>query len=632
MFLLRGVSRLGGTAIRQPAARQQLSQFKGGAHADSWRSISTATPARVLPALLSGERHKHEQHSRTDSTNNQVALGLSFGAAAAFTAYTANQEPAACARPAKRATAGTDADVLSSKLSLLRAYEDAVAWCRTNEKGGKAAFNTGLFPGTSAQGIHNRLCGKTSFTNLAQKNSVLTDAEEEQLAHWIAACNAGQAAKDRDDVREQIVKMLKTRKKYRATTRYKKGVPISQAADAVINAQGSLPHNKWFQRFYDTWQHICVEKTQEVVDQKRMDKYTEATVDNHFYGYAGLKESMLKHGIMDRGTGKIDLKRVVNIDETPQFADYKTNAGGGKRKKGAAPGASCAETVNGNRECYSIDCCWSADGFAYGPHVIFARENITSEMLHDESMQKFDGKINETAMYSTYSLISPNESGVQTGVTLLRRLKMMKTEFDARGLTFPVLILTDNHESRYNQEVLDYCEENEMILWFEESNTSGFLQALDQFNRKLHCYYRKGCKEMKHTVAAEQKALGYHIAYGEVHIGICEFLRVLSNVWFTWSTPLDRQVAFRKVGITQGGLNPDEVDRRKFNMWDRPLLPDERVVTACEHTPVPLHPDELPEPTREDGLCIHHNRTEHSSLLESQVHAAGRKCQAVVQL
>ena len=85
---------------------------------------------------------------------------------------------------------------------------------------------------------------------------------------------------------------------------------------------------------------------------------------------------------------------------------------------------------------------------------------------------------------------------------------------------------------------------------------------------------------------------------------MCEFLCVLSNVWFTWSTPLDRrQTAFRKVGITQGGLNPDEVDRRKFNMWDKPLLSDERVVlvTASEHTPTPLHPDELPEPTKEDG-------------------------------
>ena len=50
----------------------------------------------------------------------------------------------------------------------------------------------------------------------------------------------------------------------------------------------------------------------------------------------------------------------------------------------------------------------------------------------------------------------------------------------------------------------------------------------------------------------------------EVTIGVHEFLRILCTVWFDWSKKLDRQTAFKRVGVTMEGLAPWLVDRSQF--------------------------------------------------------------------
>lgn len=76
--------------------------------------------------------------------------------------------------------------------------------------------------------------------------------------------------------------------------------------------------------------------------------------------------------------------------------------------------------------------------------------------------ETFDFKIHELEGYSTYALLSVCECGSQTGATLLERYKMLDQELTARGVPRPVVELTDNHASRYDEAVMAYCEERQL--------------------------------------------------------------------------------------------------------------------------------------------------------------------------
>ena len=67
---------------------------------------------------------------------------------------------------------------------------------------------------------------------------------------------------------------------------------------------------------------------------------------------------------------------------------------------------------------------------------------------------------------------------------------------------FPVVYLGDNHGSRFSPEVLKITDPDDLefigiLLDFEESNTSQFLQMFDQINKAAHGAYNKGKDEYK---------------------------------------------------------------------------------------------------------------------------------------
>jgi len=124
---------------------------------------------------------------------------------------------------------------------------------------------------------------------------------------------------------------------------------------------------------------------------------------------------------------------------------------------------------------------------------------------------------------------------------------------------------------------MDYCKSVGILQWSERPMTSGIFQALDQNNAACHVSYEKGKNELRqnHAVALSHDharrvkageingpARTFHTS--EVTIGVHEFLRILCTVWFDWSKKLDRQTAFRRVGVTTEGLAPWLVDRSQF--------------------------------------------------------------------
>jgi hypothetical protein len=171
----------------------------------------------------------------------------------------------------------------------------------------------------------------------------------------------------------------------------------------------------------------------------------------------------------------------------------------------------------------------------------------------------FTDTINEEAGYSTYGLVSNTECGMQTGVSLLERLELLDTELTARKIVRPVLLMADKHASRFSEHVAAFCKEKEIDLFFEPGGTSGFLQALDQYNKKFHEAYKNGKSAFRSAEKARMKDNNY-----SAPINTNAFLKIISTIWFSWSTKLDRIRSFQKVGITCGGLFSELVSRRGF--------------------------------------------------------------------
>jgi len=131
-----------------------------------------------------------------------------------------------------------------------------------------------------------------------------------------------------------------------------------------------------------------------------------------------------------------------------------------------------------------------------------------------------------------------------------------------------VVLAVDNHGSRYDDEVLaafGHAESEYGIRIFtEEPNTSQFLQALDQYNKKFHDSYQK-------TLHA------YRMAYQQRHgkppsMGLVDFFSILSGsgelnipgMWFIWCDSIDVINAWRKVGICGNVLAPEGICRDGF--------------------------------------------------------------------
>ena len=104
------------------------------------------------------------------------------------------------------------------------------------------------------------------------------------------------------------------------------------------------------------------------------------------------------------------------------------------------------------------------------------RATITEDLCI-EQFAKFDKKINEQFGVSTYGLISTTEHGVQTGSSLLEVYRMLDKELTDRRVPRPVVMLTDAHASRQDEDVLEFCREVQIRQFAEPPATSGWAQA-----------------------------------------------------------------------------------------------------------------------------------------------------------
>ena len=60
------------------------------------------------------------------------------------------------------------------------------------------------------------------------------------------------------------------------------------------------------------------------------------------------------------------------------------------------------------------------------------------------------------------------------------------TYLDRAVIEYPVVLTSDGHSSRFDFEILKFCNEKKICLFISPPDTTGVTQLLDQCNKNIH--------------------------------------------------------------------------------------------------------------------------------------------------
>ena len=401
---------------------------------------------------------------------------------------------------------------------------------------------------------------------------------------WIQNCAINKDGCNDDEMSAKVVEMLKMRNAHNKLKRQSVmfgAIPLTKFEARLVKEPHAEISKVFLQHLAGRFPTIQ-KKCENNVDATRAKKMNEHVIRNHFYGDTGLQAAMILHKIMDATTKNIlDPRRVWALDELGQFFEH---GGVGPRPKAwGIRGEALQRSDDLNREQASIGIAFSLAGHIAGPQFNAARVNYTAGMtdclMAPLWAKSFDNKVFAGEKRSTYSTMSKSANGVQTGVTFMQWIKTLRVEIDAFSaadvacglppIEFPVMLLSDNHGSRFDFDVLESVSTEEAVaeakklglaLWLEESKVSHFLQMPDRITKMCHSVYTKACKQYKKTHE-------FHYGY-TCTIGLCEFLEIwggcremnYEGAWFSWCSPQTVLAAWRAVGFFPGGLDPTQIE------------------------------------------------------------------------
>ena len=214
--------------------------------------------------------------------------------------------------------------------------------------------------------------------------------------------------------------------------------------------------------------------------------------------FTGLQQELEDVGLLgessDGSSTIIDVRRILNMDEIPQTKNARADAGNAtERVAGGDHQERVYQAAGEDRECNTIDACWDLGGFTYGVHIIFGRSTLDTNVIDADTLTSefaYDNTIDERIGMSWTCDVSTPECGIQTTASLARRINSLKQQvlrrnkgFHNRGereIKFPIIILADNHSSRYGHEVhkelFIVLDEKDVII--EKGNTTGMCISL----------------------------------------------------------------------------------------------------------------------------------------------------------
>lgn len=209
-------------------------------------------------------------------------------------------------------------------------------WCEKNEKGSRACMTENPeLRLLSRSSIDRRLSGEIVNGEKHRDKCILTDLEEKDLVDFLVESNLGRDGQNLDQITRKIKDMLLVR---RAQNRRggRAHVKISMPAARIL--AGGFPSLRWFTLFFARHHKVVDKRGEQVVDRARAAAASEETLEEHFEAMHGLRATLLHHGIMNPETGAIDLSRLLNRDEKPQFINYSANKGNAQPKMACGKG------------------------------------------------------------------------------------------------------------------------------------------------------------------------------------------------------------------------------------------------------------------------------------------------------
>ena len=124
-----------------------------------------------------------------------------------------------------------------------------------------------------------------------------------------------------------------------------------------------------------------------------------------------IKATLIKLGLWDEVLDKMKPDKMGNIiwlDECGNFFNYNLRRGTSRMIMGVR-GKLARTALNENRGTFTVDAALGGDGYMYDPHLIFAQDSLSTDMIPP------------TVAEFKHMLISNNDCGVQTGLSFLPR-------------------------------------------------------------------------------------------------------------------------------------------------------------------------------------------------------------------
>jgi hypothetical protein len=174
--------------------------------------------------------------------------------------------------------------------------------------GPAAAVACGEFPGVERQGLLRRLKGDVVNGAEDDSRSLLYRKEERELALYARACGENMMGLNRADLGDKVRDILNERRLRNRPKSGKNRETLSASAHALLDNKGGQPNKHWFERFFGFWHYETKEKSEATVDKKRVAAYTEDTVTEHFFGAAGLEDSLINNELDTRVCTKTQLE------------------------------------------------------------------------------------------------------------------------------------------------------------------------------------------------------------------------------------------------------------------------------------------------------------------------------------
>jgi hypothetical protein len=289
----------------------------------------------------------------------------------------------------------------------------------------------------------------------------LTDAEEHDIAVEMVKSAHERNPRTWRSMEEVVAETITNRSNGPVGRTFTR--PTAQGKQAAANGRAGF---KWRHAF--TGRMGMKDFAAEDLGQSRARACNEFAMKEHL---EDLQAELIDCGIMvsKEDPRILDNRRIINMDEIPQVMNARANAGNAKERVGGGGHQTRVYQQAGEgRTCNTVEVAYDLGGYLYGPHILLARTTLDTNVINEKELMAeyhYNNKVDEQMAMSWQFDITTCECGIQTQATLAKRMASLRQQIVDRNtacvlegtapIEFPIVMLLDNHSSRFGSEVHD---------------------------------------------------------------------------------------------------------------------------------------------------------------------------------